>query len=174
MRGDGDIVTISEVAEQGFSGNKWHKYAEIVGSRYVTIDESTASENNVDTSVDCYVAGTYIGRDGATIEVRQRYTIYVSYSRSTQRIAMTKVRATIINDFERNFPSFHITDVFLPEEKFITPLGKEGLRESEEFYYGSELFKTLSRRDVGRFRVGTERDIFKSRISQIKRRFNLR
>jgi hypothetical protein len=87
---------------------------------------------------------------------------------------MTKVRAAIMNDFERNFPNFHITDVFIPEEKFIIPIGMEGLREPEEFYYGSQLFKAVSRRDVGRFRVGTEKDIFRSRISQIKRRFNLR
>jgi len=159
---------------QGFKGSKFHKYAEIVGSKRFTIDQSSAAGNNIDTSVDCYISGTYIGRTGSTIEVRQRYTIYVSYNRETQKMAMAKVRSAIIMDFERNFPNFHITDIFLPEDRFIIPVGKGGLSEPYEFYYGSDLFKRMSRMDVGRFRVGTEKDIFKSRISQIKKRFNLR
>lgn len=126
------------------------------------------------TSVDCYVAGSYIGRDGATVEIKQRYTIYVSYNRLTQRQAMNKVHSVIIEDFGNNFPSFHVTDVFIPEHEFIVPLGASGLYEPEAFYYGSDLFKRMSRQETGRFRVGLERDIFQSRMRQIKKQFKMR
>lgn len=169
-----NTTTIAEISsDHGFRGSSYHKVADIMVPRQVTIDESTPYLNNVNTSVDCYVSGIYSGRGGKSLEVKQRYTVFVSYSRKTQRIAMQKVREQLIRDFELNFPQFRISDVFLPEEKFIIPLGDEGLAAPEEFYFGSELFKRMSRLDVGRFKLGTEGAIYRSRLDQVRRRYGL-
>jgi hypothetical protein len=84
-------------------------------------------------------------------------------------IAMSKVRAQIIEDFERNFPQFHVTDVFIPEDKFMMPIAAGP--QIEEFYYGSQLFKQLSRMDVKRYKLATEKAIYKSRVGNIRRRY---
>ena len=168
------MVSITELAkDQGFSGSKFHRFAELRTSKQYTVDESSSFQNNIQTSVDCYVSGTYIGSDGNTIEVKQRYTIYVSYSKDTQRIAMQKVRNMIIQDFEREFAQFHVTDVFIPEAKFIIPLGAEGKAESAEFYFGSDLFKKMSRLNVAKYKMATESAIYKSRKAQLKKRYGM-
>jgi len=174
--GDGgeDLVTIAEIGKDfGFKGSASDRFAEIRTAREFTIDKTTPGANNVYTRVDCYVAGIYIDSRGKKLEVKQRYTVFVAYSRLTQRIAMQEVRNAIISDFERNFPQFRIADVFIPEEKFILPLGREGLVEPAEFYYGSQLFKRLSRIDVARYKLATERAIYKSRVSGIKKRYGI-
>ena len=60
------------------------------------IDNSMPGQSPVRTSVDCYVSGQYVGRDGKIIEVTQRYTIFVSYSKSTQLQTMSEVRSRIV------------------------------------------------------------------------------
>lgn len=108
---------------------------------------------------------------GRSLSIKQRYTVFVSYNRATLKTAMDRVRGQIISDFENNFPEFRIADVFIPEQQFMAPTGPS---DADEMYEGSHLFKQLSRMDVGRYRVATERDIMSSRIKQIKRQYGLR
>jgi hypothetical protein len=162
------MVSINEIAkEQGFSGSAYHKYADLRSDKDITIDESESVGHNINTRVDCYVAGSYISRGGKSLEVKQRYTIYVSYGARTQQRAMARLRSEMIMDFERNFPQFHVTDIFIPEDKFVIPPGME----TSEFYYGSELFKRFSRLDVKRYKLETEREIYGSRMKSIKKRY---
>jgi hypothetical protein len=164
------MVSITEIAKDyGFSGSAMSKFAELRSGTDMIIDESSPYENNMNTRIDCYVAGSYIGRDGHSIEIKQRYTIYVAYSAKTQQMAMTKVRAQIMADFERNFPQFHVTDVFIPEDKFVIPIATGP--QTEEFYYGSELFKQMSRIDVKRYKLASEKAIYRSRVSTLKKRY---
>lgn len=168
------MTTIAEISsDYGFRGSTYHKYADIPTAKQITIDESSSGANNINTSVDCYVSGVYAGRTGKSLEIKQRYTVFVSYSSKTQKMAMQRVREQLIRDFELNFPQLRISDVFIPEDKFIIPLGASGLSEPEEFYFGSDLFKRMSRLDVGRFKIGTEKDIYKSRTDQIRKRYGL-
>lgn len=168
------MTTISELAEQhGFKGTAYHRYSEIGTGKQFTIDETVSGENSITTRIDCYISGSYIGNDGKSLEIKQRYTIYIAYSASTQRMAMERVRSIIMQDFESNFPQFSVQDVFIPEEKFITPLGKEGRVESEEFYYGTDLFKRLARRDIAQYKLRTERDIYRSRTTQIRKKYGI-
>jgi hypothetical protein len=101
------------------------------------------------------------------LEVKQRYTLYVSYNARTQTVAMARLRNDMIMDFEQNFPQFHVTDIFIPEDKFVIPAGPE----PSEFYYGSELFKRMSRLDVYKYRLGTERQIYDSRTRALRKRY---
>lgn len=155
------------------TGTKMHRQALAPDNNNIAIDFSGTTKNNVNTSVDCYVSGSYTSKDGKTIDVKQRYTIFVSYNRDTQKQAMDEVRKRIIADFTTNFSEFSITDVFIPESKFITPLGDSGKTEEAEFYYGSEMFKQLSRIDVGRYKITTERAIHTQRVGKIKDRYRL-
>jgi hypothetical protein len=80
-----------------------------------------------------------------------------------------------MSDFEANFPQFKVSDVFVPEGQLPvpTPLSATG-DDVDQFYRGSELYKRLARVDIGRFRVGTERAIFDSRVKKIKQQYGLR
>ncbi len=170
------MVTIQELtAKEQFRGSKYHRTADLstVNSN-ISIDHSGGSHaNNVYTSVDCYVAGSYTTRDGKSMDITQRYTIYVAYNKDTQKLAMDGVRQRIIEDFKSNFPQFDITKIFIPENKFIVPKGNESLYQPAEFYQGSEMFKDLSRIDVARYKMHTEKDIYKSKITDIKNRYRI-
>lgn len=168
------MATIKEIAQDhGFKGQKFHKFSDLgVNSKY-SIDHSGGKKNSVYTSIDCYVAGSYIGPTGKSLEIKQRYTVYVAYNRDTQKIAMNEVRQKIIDDFSMNFPQFRISDIFIPEAKFITPLGDDGIVENAEFYQGSEMFKAMSRIDVAQYKVDMEKNIYKSNVKSIKKRYGL-
>lgn len=169
------MTTIKEIADGGqFVGSRFHKHAEFVTGKQFTVDES-AYGPTVNTSVDCYVTGIYMGAKGQSISIKQRYTVFVSYTRNTQMQALAKTRNQIIQDFEQNFPQFKVSDIFIPESSLPIPPEISALGDDIDAYYeGSDLFKRLSSQDVGRFRVGTERAIFDSRVKQIKRKYGLR
>lgn len=168
------MASIKDIADQGqLTGSRYHKHAEFSFGRPFTIDESSYGPT-VTTSVDCYVTGIYMGSKGRSISVKQRYTVYVSYSRNTQMSAMNKVRSQIIQDFEANFPQFKISDVFIPENQLPVPqtLAETG-DDIDQFYEGSRMFRRLWRQEIGEFRVGTEKAIFDSRVKKIKQQFGL-
>jgi hypothetical protein len=172
-RGRG-MPTIGDIARsKGFSGSKYHKYADMGINQQYAVDHSEGKKNSIYTSVDCYVSGTYTTNDGKTSEVKQRYTVYVSYNRETQKLAMNETRQRIIDDFSNNYPEFRVSDIFIPEASFITPLGNDGLVEDTQFYYGSELFKAMSRVDVAQYKIQTERDIYRNNVRNIKKRYGL-
>jgi hypothetical protein len=169
------MVTIREIAEQnGFTGSRYHRHADFTMGQQYTIDESSYGPT-VNTSVDCYVTGIYIGAKGNSISVKRRYTVYVSYTRSTQMTALNKIRSQIMTDFEQNFPQFKISDVFIPENMLPIPQQQITSDESaDQFYGGSNLYRRISSVDVGQFQVGTEKEIYKSRVAQIKKKYGLR
>ena len=169
------MTSIREIADSGsFVGSRYHKHAEFVTGKQFTVDES-AYGPTVNTSIDCYVTGIYMGAKGQSISIKQRYTVFVSYTKSTQMQALSKVRNQIMQDFEGNFPQFKISDIFIPESSLPVPPELSALGDDMDAYYeGSELFKRISSQDIGRFRVGTERAIFDSRVKQIKKKYGLR
>lgn len=168
------MTSIADISkDHGWKGQKFHKFSDLgVNSRY-SIDHSGGKKNSVYTSIDCYVSGSYIGRDGQSLEIKQRYTVYVSYNRETQRVAMNEVKQKIIDDFSMNFPQFRVSDVFIPDAKFITPLGDDGIVENAEFYQGSNLFKAMSRIDVAQYKIAMEKNIYKNNVNNIKKRYGL-
>jgi hypothetical protein len=165
-------LQIQEIAHS-FRGTRFHKTADLQSAQQYSIDHSGGRKNSIYTSVDCYVSGTYTDKEGKTLEVIQRYTVYVAYNRDTQMTAMNETRQRIMQDFERNFPWARVSDVFIPEAKFIKPLGDGAMVQDEGFYYGSSLFRDMSRIDVARYKMSTERDIYKTNIKGIKRRYGL-
>ena len=170
------MTSIKEISDRsgGFKGNKQHRWAELPQNTQYTVDHSGAGrKNNVYTSIDCYVSGTYINKTGGVMEVKQRYTIYVSYNRDTMQQAMTEVRSRVVNDFSGNFPEFRISDVFIPDQKFIQPMGDHGLVEDVQFYQGSEMFKNMSRIDVAQYKIQMEGDIYKANVKNIKKRYGV-
>ena len=169
------MATIKELADSGqFIGSRFHKHADFVTGKQFTVDE-TAYGPTVNTSIDCYVTGIYMGPKGQSISIKQRYTVFVSYTKNTQLSAMNKIRAQIIQDFEMNFPQFKVSDIFIPETSLpIPPSPSDVGDDMDTFYRGSELFKRISSVDVGQFRVETEKAIFNSRVKQIKRKYGLR
>jgi hypothetical protein len=168
------MATINDIARtKGFVGSKYHKFADMGVNQQYSVDHSEGKKNSVYTSVDCYVSGSYAGNDGKSTEVKQRYTVYVSYNRETQKLAMNEVRQRIVDDFSHNYPEFRVADIFIPEAKFITPLGDEGLVEDMQFYHGSDLFKAMSRIDVAQYKIQTERDIYRNNVKNIKKRYGI-
>jgi hypothetical protein len=168
------MTSIGEIARtKGFTGGKYHKFAELDLNQKYSVDHSGGQKNSVYTSVDCYISGTYTTNDGKVSEIRQRYTVYVAYNRETQRLAMNEVRQRMVEDFAANYPEFRVADVFIPEAKFITPMGNEGLVENVSFYHGSELFKAMSRIDVAQYKIQTERDIYRNNVRNIKKRYGI-
>jgi hypothetical protein len=171
---EGNFLNISEIARvHGFSGPRYHRYADLGTDNNVVVDYSGGRKNSIYTSVDCYVSGTYTGNNGEVREVKRRYSVYVSYNKDTQMVAMADVRKRIIDDFSNNYPDFRISDIFIPEQKFITPLGQGGLVEDMEYYYGSQLFKNMSRLDVARYKINTEKDIYTRNVANIKKRYGI-
>jgi len=168
-RGSRAMVTISEIAStSGFKGSKYHKYSDMPADTRTAIDLSEGKKRSsvISTSVDCYVSGTYVNNKGMSVDIRQRYTVFVSYNIKTQVMALRSTRDQIMRDFTNRFTDFKITDVFVPETSFVTPI-KEG-PEDVAYYEGSELFKRMSKIDVAEYRAQTERAIYESRLKKIK------
>ena len=172
---EGDLVaTISELAQvHKLTGSRFHKFSDLGINTQHQIDLSGGKKNSVVTSVDCYVSGTYTGNDGKSVEIKQRYTVYVSYNRDTQQQAMLNTKQRIMDDFNGNFPQFRISDVFIPDAKFIKPLGSDGLVEDASFYQGSDMFKAMSRIDVAQYKMQVEKDIYTRNIKNIKKRYGI-
>ena len=169
------MASIRELADSGnFVGSKYHKHAELSTGRQFTVDQSSYGPT-VTTSIDCYITGIYMGARGNSVSIKQRYTVYISYSRKTQMAALASTRTQIMQDFEANFPQFKISDIFIPENQLPppTPLSATG-DDIDQYYQGSDLFKRLWRQDIGRFRVDTEREIFDSRVQKIKKQYGIR
>jgi hypothetical protein len=168
------LATISEIADiHKFTGSRYHKFADLGVDQKQQVDLSGGAKNSVYTSIDCYVSGTYTGNDGKSMEIKQRYTVYVAYNRDTQMQAMNRVKQQIMDHFNQNFPQFRIADVFIPEAKFIKPLGSDSLVEDASFYKGSEMFKAMSRIDVAHYRMQVEKDIYTRNIKGIKKRYGI-
>lgn len=172
-------TTIGELAKQvGFKGTPQHRMAEPSSVRTLpVIDNASPLASNIRTSVDCYVSGQYVQRDGKVIEVTQRYTIFVAYHKETQFATMQQVRDRIINDFEAKYgKTFNVTNVYVPQlpvpkEKEVEGVGRGG---ELRFYEGSDLFKQMTKYEKARYEIGTQRQIASTNISSIRKRYGLK
>jgi hypothetical protein len=136
------------------------------------IDNTVPAQKNVNTSVDCYVSGQYVQTNGKTIEVTQRYTVFVAYSAETQAQTMTELKARITSDFESRYGgAFSIIDVDIPSLPRPVPdepkLGADPL----EMYRGSSLFKDIAKFEKLRVQFDNET---KQTIRQLKDRYKAR
>ena len=173
------MTTIQELARSvGFKGNPRHRTAEPGQIQTVQpVDNSLPTQSNVRTSVDCYVSGQYVQRNGNVIEVTQRYTIFVAYSRNTQLQTMRQVNDRIIQDFEARYGgSFNVTTVHVPD----LPIPRDELPGVDpggvapaELYRGTELFRQMTRYERARLEIGTERTKARVNIGSIRKRYGL-
>ena len=167
------MVTINELAKSvGFTGQPNHKIAEPGQIRTLPIvDNSVPTRKNVTTSVDCYVSGQYVQKNGAIIEVTQRYTIFVSYSKDTQRQTMQQVNTRIVGDFEARYGgTFNVSTVFVPD----LPIPIEDKAEPLELYGGTDMFRQMSRFEKMRTDIYQERLKERTNIRSIKSRYGYR
>jgi hypothetical protein len=125
------------------------------------------------------VSGQYVTRKGKTIEVTQRYTLFISYNKESQAQTMKEAQERITLDFQAKYGNqFNISNVFVPvlpvpAEKVVEGVGKGGT-EDMEFYSGSRLFKAMSAYEKQRYDIGTQRNISEKNIDSIRQRYRLR
>lgn len=175
------VSKIQEIAQTvGFRGTPNHRIAEPSTVHTLpVVDNALPTQSNVRTSVDCYVAGQYVHRSGKVIEVTQRYSIFVSYSRGTQMMTMAQIRDRITNDFQEKYGTgFNITNAFIPglpvpKEQEIEGIGK-GDVEPLSMYRGSDMFRGMTRFERARYEIGTQREIAKLNIESIKKRYGVK
>lgn len=153
------------------SGGKRHRFAEAVEiDKSSVLDYSDPLKNNVSTSIDCYVSGHYMDRKGNVLEVKQRYTVYVQYTKDTIVQAINGVRKRILDDFQSKYHGMKIDEVFIPE--LIKPLGADQISEDEGFYYGSKLFKEMTKSQKLDVDLRSAADMYKRNLGTIKRRYH--
>jgi hypothetical protein len=163
----------------GFRGPMAHRTAEPgVNTSLPVIDNTDQSAPNVRTSVDCYVSGQYLGRRGNTIEVVQRYTVFVSYSRNTQKATMDQLRDRITNDFSSRYGSqFNVSGMQipgLPIPDIHTPGVNPGEVAPVEFYWGSKTYREMTRTTRLRYDIGTQGKIRDLNVGSLKKRYGVR
>ena len=167
------MVTINELARSvGFKGQANHKIAEPNSIRTLPIiDNRVPTRKNVNTSIDCYVSGQYVQRNGKIIEVTQRYSIFVAYSSDTQRQTMQEVNTRIVGDFEARYgTTFNVTTVHVP----ALPIPIEDKGEPLEMYGGSGMFREMSRYEHMRTDIFTEHLKERTNIRSIRKRYGYR
>ena len=175
------VSKISELATSvGFKGTAQHKIAEPSSvSSLQSIDNSVQTQSNIRTSVDCYVSGQYVQRNGKIIEVTQRYTIFVAYSKETQMQTMTQVRSRIIQDFEARYGNaFNVSTVYVPQipvpKTAVLDGSTPGDVQSAGFYKGTDMFREMTKYEKMRYDVGGEREKSTTNIRSIRKRYGYR
>lgn len=150
-----------------FSGGK-HRYGE-TPSTDVFIDKREGNPVGITTSVDCYVSGTYVAAGGKSVDVKMRFTVYISYNEETQQEAMNQLRTEVMEQFRREFPNFKVTDVFVPLHDLPKPEVK--ISEEDMLYYGSRAFKQITNYQKVRYELGTAGDIYRENRKIIRDRY---
>ncbi|MBR9700409.1 hypothetical protein GOV11_00920 [Candidatus Woesearchaeota archaeon] len=170
------MPSIQDIARStGFRGSTSRRVAEPRQvSNLPVIDNSDPTESKggmVSTSIDCYVAGTYLGKKGQRMEVVQRYQIFVRYSGSTQLATMEQIRSRITQDYAEKYGQMNITTVYVPE--LIAPIKAPKFKEPEamEFYRGSEEWRTRIQRAA--YDIGTEKEKADRNIGNIRRKYGI-
>jgi len=175
------VSKIQELAKTvGFRGTPNHRVAEPSTVHTLpVVDNALPTRSNVRTSVDCYVSGQYVNSTGKIIEVNQRYSIFVSYTRETQMQTMKQIRDRITGDFQEKYGTgFNITNAFVPglpvpKEQEIEGIGEGGVGQLE-MYRGSGMFRDMTRFERARYEIGTQREIAKINIEAIKDRYGVK
>lgn len=135
------------------------------------IDNSMPHGQNVRTSVDCYVSGQYVQRNGKSLSVTQRYSIFVSYGRESQVNTLKEVRERVAADFQERYGgTFNITTIHVPDLK--TPVDVPNYGDDMNLYGGSQSFKRqLGNYEKMRLDVGTERLKERLNVGSIRNRY---
>jgi hypothetical protein len=171
------LPNIQEIASQvGFQGSSYQKSAEMPAETLAPIDNGAPMQmgQNISTSIDCYVAGTYVGKKGQRLEVTQRYQIFISYNKDTQAQTMVMVRNRISEDFNRKYGgNFNISAVFVPE--FAAPPGEA---EPEMFYGGRMAWAGRKSRygtpiERASYEIGTEKTKYSLNSGSIRKRYGV-
>ena len=166
-------ITIRDLAQQvGWRGPAMHRTAEPSGiSTLPVIDNASRISNrgNMRTSIDCYVSGQYVQRNGKVMEVTQRYTMFVAYDGESQQATMTQVRDQIMKDFQEKYGrTFNVTNVW------VQPLGapvETRSMDPEQYYGGTPQFKEMTKYEKYRYEIGTQKEISKTNIQSIRKRY---
>jgi len=183
MRGDNPIRELASAGQ--LRGGGQHKQADPPTERQLrVIDLADPGAPRVSTGVDAYVAGQYLGRNGKTIDVTQRYTVYVSYSARTQQQAVQQAREEVLKHFQEKYGStFNVTNVYLqdvPRARAAGTMGDllgidgevaPGQVAPMQFYLGGEVFKSMTRVNRIRWEIGSQRSIARTNIGSIRRRY---
>jgi hypothetical protein len=170
-------ISIKELADQtGFKGPISHRRAEPGEVRGLpVIDNSDSFSTPVRTSVDCYVSGTYVQPNGRTMEVQQRYTVFVAYNKDSQFATMNMVRDRIVRDFEDKYgKSFNVSNVFVPDLPVPVDAPPKPEAGDAEMYGGSRLFREMTKYEKARYEVAGERLKADVNIRSIKARYGLK
>jgi hypothetical protein len=132
-----------------------------------SVENVKQGERSISTTVDCYVSGEYVTKDGKTFKIRQRYSIAIKYSRSTLNEVMQRLRNAIQSEFTATYSGdgFQISDVFVPLLTAPTAY------QTVEFYRGSKYWRLLLKRNVEE--VKFEEDV-PYRAKKLIRRYGLR
>jgi len=167
-------VTIKDLANQvGWQGSSIHRTAEPsqVSTLPVIDNASRINRANVRTSVDCYVMGQYVQKNGKIMEVTQRYTIFVAYSEDSQAQTMNQVRDMIIRDFQEKYgKTFNVTNVWV--QPLSAPVAQQrNIAEPEMMYRGTTMFRGMTQYEQMRYEVGTQKEISKTNIQSIRKRY---
>ena len=173
--------SIKELSQNvGFSGTNNHRIAEPRQNFSLpVIDNSTPHESNITTSIDVYVSGQYVVGAGRVMEVRQRYSVYVQYSKSTQQKTMNEIRTQVMKDFEDRYgDTFNITTIDIPKlqipKEAILPGTPPGQASPAEFYHGTTLFREMTRYERMRTEVKTQKEMSDVNIEAIRKRYGFR
>lgn len=134
-----------------------------------TVDDTVQGEYVVDTTIDCYVTGTYIDKKGRLTQVKQRYSVRIRYSKSTFDRVMAALREKLASAFTDKYSGygFDITNVFIPD--LLMPREPAPAEE----YKGSRYWKLITRVEMQR-EQDLARTIYRSRIKGIIKRYSIR
>jgi len=169
-------ITVKDLANMvGWRGTSMHRTAEPSNiSTLPVIDNASRVSNraNIRTSLDCYVAGQYVQRNGKVLEVTQRYTIFVAYDAESQQATMTQVRDMILKDFQEKYGrTFNVTNVWVQPLSNAPDLRDVG---PEQYYGGTPQFREMTKYEKFRYEVGTQKEISKTNIQSIRKRYGYR
>lgn len=163
------MPTVADIARTtGFRGSGAMRSAEPVEIRTLPVIDNgdmVDPARNVSTSIDCYVAGHYIGRKGQRLEVVQRYTLYVRYNPETQVATMQQVRSRIMEDFNARYGQFALSNIYVPE------LPAPVIAAPEYTYAGRDAWAARIRR--ASYEIGGEREKTQFNIEKIRRKYGL-
>jgi hypothetical protein len=183
MRGNNPIRDLASAGQLQGSGNA--KHADPPTERQLkVIDMAEPGAPRVSTGIDAYVAGQYLGRNGKSIDVTQRYTVYVSYSARTQAQAMQQAREEVINHFQQKYgATFNVTNINIqdgPRARAAGIMGDfmgidgevaPGQVAPSQFYLGGEFWKSQTRYEKIRWDVGSQSSIRRANVKSIRRRY---
>jgi hypothetical protein len=167
-------TVIGELARSpGFKGTANHKMAEPNDVRTLPpVDNTLPVGRNVRTSIDCYVSGQYVQKNGKIIEVKQRYTIFIGYNEQTLVQTMNDVRNRILSDFDGRYgKAFNVNNVYVPELSAPVPYA-----DPEQMYAGSGLWRreVIPPHERMRYDISTEHLKAATNIKNIRERYKFR